>query len=284
MEEDYAMIDYQMLVDNGKELLALSKERMIPYVKGGMTLAGMDCQGLCEYLQMQCGLSRQEVNLAGSNEHWRRIRWRGSVEEAVALFGSIPDGAWLFIHEPGYNAKYNDNDGDASHMGQYLDKLIAVHASASKGYVLESKAKNKSINGGWNAVGLDDLVQYSAKVEAILAGLNGTAADLTASHGMDGDMGTDVDEDAGPNVMTSPAITASLDAKRYVRVSTPNGGTVNIREVSNPAIYKYRAPNGTVMLWQGTKGDKYLRVLYNNKTRLVDKDYVRECDADGNFL
>ncbi len=166
------MINSSQLVAQGKTLLAQATRQKIPYSPNGMTLAGMDCQGLCEYLLIQCGLAKNEVNLAGSNAHWRKsLKWRGTVEEAVRLFGDIPEGAWVFIHTPGFNAKYGDTDGDASHMGQYLDGLKAVHASASRGMVCESEVKRRSISGGWNMVGLPKWVQFSAAVEARINGV-----------------------------------------------------------------------------------------------------------------
>lgn len=72
-----------------------ARERMIPYVLGGMTLSGMDCQGLCEYLLIRCGIPRKECNLAGSNAHYRACVWTGTPEECRQRFGRIPAGAWL---------------------------------------------------------------------------------------------------------------------------------------------------------------------------------------------
>ncbi|MEG0640923.1 MAG: hypothetical protein RR824_12890, partial [Clostridia bacterium] len=81
------------LVNAGQELLAEATRREIPYVRGGMSLAGMDCQGLVEYLLIECGVSRKECGLAGSNSHWRKsLKWSGTPEEAKRLFGCVPAG------------------------------------------------------------------------------------------------------------------------------------------------------------------------------------------------
>ncbi|MEG1195615.1 MAG: peptidoglycan-binding protein [Clostridia bacterium] len=160
------------LVHAGQELLAEATRRTIPYVKGGMSLAGMDCQGLVEYLLIQCGVSRKECGLAGSNSHWRKsLKWSGTPEEAVKLFGCVPAGACLFIwteDDSGAPAQYRgDGYGDANHMGLFLGGRSAVHASASRECVAESVFRGKTIpNGGWNRVGLLKWVRYGTKWEA----------------------------------------------------------------------------------------------------------------------
>jgi hypothetical protein len=145
---------------------------LLPYVAGGMTLAGMDCQGLVEYLLMKCGVLKSECNLAGSNAHYRACAWIGTPEECKKTFGSVPSGAALFILEPsgGEPAKFQtDGIGNASHMGIWLDDT-SMAASASRGQVIESNFASKSINGGWNRVGLMPWVDYglSASQQVLL--------------------------------------------------------------------------------------------------------------------
>ena len=150
------------LIAAGKELLAYAKATTIPYVRNGMTLAGMDCQGLVEYLLMQCGIPKTECNLAGSNAHWRKCVWTGTPEECKKAFGCVPGGALVFIwEESGAPAKYDgDGQGNAEHIGVYLGDC-AIHASSSRGMVAESKFVGKTIpNGGWNRVGLSCWVDY----------------------------------------------------------------------------------------------------------------------------
>lgn len=149
-----------------EELRGLIKDgRRIAYAAGGMSLAGMDCQGLCEYLLIACGVPKKECNLSGSNAHWRACVWRGTPEECAARFGRVPAGAWVFIvddDDSGAPAKYRgDGFGDAYHMGVYLGKGVALHASASRGCVAESVFQERTVpNGGWNRVGLPPWVDY----------------------------------------------------------------------------------------------------------------------------
>lgn len=154
----------------------------IPYAAGGMGLAGMDCQGLCEYLLIRCGVPKKECNLSGSNAHWRACVWRGTPEECAARFGRVPAGAWVFIvnEDGGEPEKYRgDGLGDARHMGVALDGR-ALHASASRGCVAESRFEGKTIpNGGWNRVGLPKWVDFGLDVEAGAA----EEGDVAGAHG-----------------------------------------------------------------------------------------------------
>ena len=166
------MIDCQLLLDKAKWLGAYSEQNKINYKEGGMSIEEMDCQGLCEFLLIECGLSKAEVNLKGSNAHFRKsLKWEGTIEGAMHLFGEIPKAAWLFIHEPDTRPKgYNDNLGDANHMGQYTENMRCVHASQSKGQVVHSEVNLRNASrGGWNHVGLPKWVRYSDEVEAVLA-------------------------------------------------------------------------------------------------------------------
>ncbi len=165
------------LIAAGKELLTYAKETTVPYVAGGMTLAGMDCQGLVEYLLIRCGVPKAECNLAGSNAHYRACLWVGTPEECKKAFGSIPGGAALFILEAsgGEPAKYRaDGIGNASHIGLWLGDT-SIAASASRGQVIESNFAGKTINGGWNRVGLLPWVNYglSESQQALLTGDDG---------------------------------------------------------------------------------------------------------------
>jgi hypothetical protein len=161
------------LIAAGKELQTKAKHTTIPYVAGGMTLDGMDCQGLVEYLLIQCGVPKADCNLAGSNAHYRACAWVGTPEECKKAFGAIPGGAALFILEVsgGEPAKYQaDGIGNASHMGIWLGDT-SMAASASRVQVIESNFTGKSINGGWNRVGLLPWVDYglSASQQALLS-------------------------------------------------------------------------------------------------------------------
>ena len=131
----------------------------------GTPYSQMDCQAFVEKCLEDCGLYK---NLAGSNAWFREVMNHGAVmtpEECVQQLGCVPAGAFLFILEQDGKEpeKYKpDGIGNASHIGICTIPRGegAIHSSASRGYVAESKFSGKSINGGWNRVGLWDQVAY----------------------------------------------------------------------------------------------------------------------------
>ncbi len=124
----------------------------------GVSYSKMDCQAFVEQCLRDCGL---EKNLAGSNAWFREVATHGAVmtpEECVRQLGMVPPGAFLFIlaQDGGEPAKYRpDGLGNASHIGIATGRGEgAIHSSASRGCVAESRFRNKTISGGWNMVGL----------------------------------------------------------------------------------------------------------------------------------
>lgn len=215
-------------IEAGRALLQHAKSKTIPYVAGGMTLDGMDCQGLCEYLLIECGVPKSECNLAGSNAHWRNsMKWTGTPEEAEEKFGCVPGGAWVFIWDEEETEKYqNDDDGNASHVGVFLGDC-AIHASSSRGYVAESKFVGKTIpNGGWNRVGLCKWVDYGTQWEAEGAVSGDTDIDM--------DMDADNDESAAHIAPVAPAVTI-----RAATVVTPDGNPVKMRKEASQSCGTY---------------------------------------------
>ena len=143
---------------NGKDLA----EAGFRYL--GVSYSQMDCQAFVEQCLRDCGL---EKKLAGSNAWFREVYRNGVVltpEECVREFGRVPAGAFLFIlgQDGGEPAKYRgDGLGNASHIGIVTGRGEgAIHSSASRGCVAESKFRGKTMNGGWNRVGLWDRVVY----------------------------------------------------------------------------------------------------------------------------
>lgn len=212
----------------GRTLLQQANQNTIPYIAGGMTLDGMDCQGLCEYLLIQCGVPKSECNLAGSNAHWRNsLKWEGTPEEAVEKFGCVPGGAWVFIWDEEETQKYaGDDEGNASHVGVFLGDC-AVHASSSRGCVAESKFVGKTIpNGGWNRVGLVKWINYGTVWEA-----EGAATEDT---GDDTDNGDDSEEINLPIHNIAPVVTT-----RSAIVTTPDGNPVKMRKEASQQCNTY---------------------------------------------
>ena len=152
----------------------------------GTPYSVMDCQAFVEKCLKDLGLKK---DLAGSNAWYREIMrngWVGSPEECKKLHGFIPPGSFLFIlqqdgKEP---SKYQgDGIGNASHIGIYTalsgsemvriakedgDAIAggynygdgAINSSSSRAAVCTSKFSGKSINGGWNRVGLWNQIDY----------------------------------------------------------------------------------------------------------------------------
>ena len=230
----------------GKVLLEQAQKQTIPYVAAGMSLAGMDCQGLAEYLLIRCGVPKAECNLAGSNAHWRNCVWRGTPEQCKAAFGSVSEGAWLFIlseSDGGAPEKYRgDGLGDAYHMGVYLGGC-AIHASSSRGYVSESKFEGKTIkNGGWNMIGLPPWVDYGISSESG-AGASGAAQD--AQEGASGG------ENEGLTIGTPTAL-----IPYYATVVSPDGGPVKLRKSASKDDRTYWLVNhGASVCVERVKGD-----------------------------
>ena len=170
----------------------------------GRSYSEMDCQAFVERCMKDCGLHE---DLAGSNAWYRQVMrngWVGSPEECMKLFGQIPKGALLFIlkqdgKEP---SKYQgDGIGNASHIGICIQRHDgAINSSSSKGCVCYSKFQNKSINGGWNRIGLYNKFDYGKSINWYL------------DHG---GIGEPPKEEGTPMQGT---------------VTAPSGGTVNLRE------------------------------------------------------
>lgn len=146
------MIDGNKLGDVGFQYLG------IPYSE-------MDCQAFVEKCLSDCGIKK---DLSGSNAWFREVHKNGIIltpEDCVKQFGCVPKGAFLFIlkHDGKEPEKYKaDGMGNASHIGicTIPKGEGAINSSSSRGCVAESKFKQKSINGGWNRVGLWNLVSY----------------------------------------------------------------------------------------------------------------------------
>ena len=142
----------------------------------GTPYSVLDCQAFVEKAMAACGLHK---NLPGSNAWYRQMTWVGTPEECVQRYGGIPPGAFLYILKPtGEPEKYKkDGIGNASHIGIYTgmtgkemvqigldsgDQIAggynygdgAIHSSSSRGAVCTSKFEGKTINGGWNRIGL----------------------------------------------------------------------------------------------------------------------------------
>lgn len=155
----------------------------------GRTYDEMDCQKFVETALADIGIKK---DLPGSNSWFREVMqngWVGTPEECVKKNGSVPTGAFLFILEQ--NGKEpekfrNDGIGNASHIGLVTnmtgEEMVnlsgnatnghynfgggAIHSSASRGHVATSKFSGRTINGGWNRVGLWNHIDYGVQISA----------------------------------------------------------------------------------------------------------------------
>lgn len=233
--------------DTIQSLLGMGK---IPYVNGGESTSGMDCQGQVEWGLRKLGV---KSNMKGSNQMWRQMcTWTGTPEECKKTFGKIPVGALLFIleNDGGEVARgYTDGLGNASHVGVYTGIGDgAVHASSSRGCVAASKFKGKTIpNGGWNRVGLCKYLDY---------GLDGETESALIPSGKETIEVTIMNKD--------------------MMVNTPDMGTLNMRrDPKKGDNIITRIPYGVIVSAIGTQGE-WTQVAYGQYTGWVMSTYLQE--------
>lgn len=168
------MITGRDVADKAKSLLLMGT---IPYVLGGETPKGMDCQGLVEWTLRELGM---KADYRGTNDMWRNlVSVKGSVEDGVARLGAIPVGALVFIvdHDGGEPARYQgDGEGNAWHVYVKISDEMLLHASASNLMVTTRIFADQSVpNGGPNAYGLIAGVDYGV-ADGAQAGASGLPA------------------------------------------------------------------------------------------------------------
>lgn len=152
------MITGLQVAEKAKSLLLMGT---IPYVLGGETLKGMDCQGLVEWTLRELGVA---ADYRGTNDMWRSlVTVKGGIADGVARFGEIPLGALIFIvdHDGGEPDRYQDDEGNAWHVYVKISNDMLIHASASNLMVTTRLFYDQEIpNGGPNAYGLINGVDY----------------------------------------------------------------------------------------------------------------------------
>lgn len=89
----------------------------VPYDK-------LDCQAFAEEVLKDCGIRKPDgtpYNWRGVNSMWRNaFTWKGTIQEAIEKYGSVPLGAWAIIWKNDGGEKergYNDGLGNAKHVG-----------------------------------------------------------------------------------------------------------------------------------------------------------------------
>lgn len=206
----------------------------------GTPYSEMDCQAFWERCLKDVGVRK---DLAGSNAWIREMMthgWVGTPEECKAKYGQIPLGAALYILKQDGNepAKYHgDGVGNASHIGMYIGREDgAIHSSSSRGCVAYSAFKGKSINGGWNRVGLWDQIDYGG------GGGGGTKMTVTIS---------------GGNISAPINMRSSSTKESKIITQIPQGSTATlIREDGAWDKIQYLGMEGYVMAEFVHKGEQ----------------------------
>lgn len=229
----------------------------------GVPYSTMDCQAFVEQCLRDCGLN---MNLAGSNAWYREVMSHGAVmtpEECVRQLGCVPAGAFLFIleHDGKEPEKYKpDGLGNASHIGICTIPRGegAIHSSASKGCVCESKFAGKTIkNGGWNMVGLYDKVAY--------------------------DYGGKPEPEPAPTPEPEPS-PAPEPQTMTAEVWAANGSPVNLRKRPSKlgALVERIKVGEQVEVME--YGDTWCKVRWRNKTGYMMTEFLIFDDDDGEEL
>ena len=141
----------------------------------------MDCQAFYEQCAADAGWLK---DLKGSNAWYRefiRNGWVGTPEDCKKIFGSIPNGATLFIHayDGGEEKRgYHDGLGNASHIGIKTGRgKGAIHSSYTRQCVAESEFRDKTVRGGgWNTVGLHEQFSYGEAIDRKLETVRGNGS------------------------------------------------------------------------------------------------------------
>lgn len=138
----------------GKNLAAWAKGKIgTPYKEIDciklVVLAMRNADGASgESKSYQCGGTNELWRSMNASGKYRYVTRRLELETAKSL-GLLLPGALLVIWQAGYNQKYEDFEGDCSHIGIYVgdDDCEVVHSSATRECVSASTLRN-----GWTHV------------------------------------------------------------------------------------------------------------------------------------
>lgn len=133
----------------------------------GQPYSKYDCQAFVEQVLRDLGVRKPDgtpYNWKGSNSMFRNhIRWRGTIEECRKKFGSIPQGAFMFLvkHDGDEQLKgYHDDLGNASHVGLYIGTSPNPCMDSQQTGGVQMRKLNV-----FTHVGLMDMIDYSTSPE-----------------------------------------------------------------------------------------------------------------------
>ncbi len=218
------------------------KRRAVETLNGATILYSQsDCQDAVEQLVQDCG---GEMEFAGSNDMWRHACIAIFTKaQAQKISGLLAEAALTFMHTDGQNAKYNDDKGDASHVGMYI---------GSKAYY----------DDGWNKSGGWCDVFHSSSSRGKVCGSNFTKNDW--SH-----MGIAACIEYPESVYAAAGITR-------LTVKNANGKPVNMRkEQSTSSARLASVPNGATVL-AAAGGGEWRRIAYNGKAGYMMAEYLSD--------
>lgn len=118
----------------------------------GIPYSQLDCQAFVERVLSDCG---EKHDWRGSNHMWREAL---SVKAKITNEMAIPAGALLFTvkHDGGEKERgYNDNEGNAKHVGIYLGLSRVIH-STTGGVQWDDISRSR-----WTHFGLCKYVDYT---------------------------------------------------------------------------------------------------------------------------
>lgn len=162
-----------------------------------ITYDQLDCQAFVEAVLKDLDIRKTNgsfYNWRGSNAMYRNYySWRGTVEEAIQKFGTVPVGAFVYMWNKTGQEKvgYTDELGDAHHVGIYCGNGIVRDSSRSKknGKLVRNGVGTRSLKE-FNRVtlfcGLDYSVtnSYNSKVEECMSILDGMRNKLIDLEGL----------------------------------------------------------------------------------------------------
>lgn len=154
----------------------------------------LDCQGFVEEVLKDLGIRKADgstYNWKGSNSMYRNYySWRGTIDECIAKFGSVPVGAFVYVWKAdGADAVgYHDGLGNCTHVGIYCGNNIVRDSTRS------TKTKRDGVGTrtleGFSRVTLFDNLDYfvtnsyNSTVDSLRKSINGIRNTLNDMEGM----------------------------------------------------------------------------------------------------
>lgn len=199
-----------------------------------------DCQDAVEQIIQDCG---GQMEFKGSNAMWR-YAIIASLPKAKAMKLGLKGGELTFRHADGYNSNYNDEMGDADHVGMFI---------GAKAYYDNGWSNGK---GGWCDV------FHSSQSRDQVCGSNLSKNDWT-------------DVALAACVQYSDATYAAFGV-RTATVVSENGKPVNLRKTKESSGSSNRiagVPSGSSVLAGETDGE-WTRVAYGGYAGWMQSKFV----------